>query len=183
MPTQRETRTPAQWYCRLAGLALLFAGVFGWIASAAFDSGSDVQGDLFLGFEVNGWHNLVHLLSGVVLLAAAGRRTSAKTIAILFGVVYGAVAIWGLVDGDSVLGLLPVNVADNILHIALAALGILAGLASQTGEALRTSTSAASGYGRTGRRIESDPIIRDTVAARGTTDTLDPATGREPAGH
>ena len=173
MSTERDPKTPAQWYCLLGGLALLAAGLFGWIADASFGTGGDVDGDLFLGFEVNGWHNLVHLLSGVVLLVAAKRRTPAKTIAILFGLTYGAVAVWGLLD-DTVLGLIPINTADNVLHLALAAVGVLAGLASE-GEPLRTATSE--GHITTGRRIESHPIIRDSVTSGGGP-PLNPGTGR-----
>ena len=138
----RQQMTPAQWYCLLAGISLLLAGIFGFIADATFDTagGSDpeggnvggvLQGDSFLGFEVNGWHNIVHILSGLLLLAAFRRRGPAKSVALAFGVVYGLVAIIGLIDGNDVLGLIPVNPADNILHIALSALGILTGLMSR----------------------------------------------------
>jgi hypothetical protein len=142
----RAERTPAQWYCTLAGLALLLAGIFGFIADASFDTATSgdsdatgnadgaLQGDGFLGFEVNGWHNLVHLASGLVLLAAARRRRSAKTVAIGFGLVYGVVAIIGLIDGSDVIGLIPVNAADNVLHIALSALGVLTGVVSARDE-------------------------------------------------
>jgi hypothetical protein len=126
-----HTRTPAQWYCLLAGLALLLAGVLGFIADSSFDTGSNVQGDSFLGFEVNAIHNLVHLVSGLVLLGAFAKRASAKAVALGFGLVYGAVAIIGLIDGSNVLGLIPVNPADNVLHIALSALGILTGVMSR----------------------------------------------------
>jgi hypothetical protein len=134
--------TPAQGYCLAAGAVLLLAGILGFLADASFDtsasSDADVrgnadgqlQGDGFLGFEVNGWHNLVHLVSGVVLLAAFRRRGPAKAVALAFGVVYGIVAIIGLIDGNDALGIIPINTADSVLHIALAALGIIAGLAS-----------------------------------------------------
>ena len=137
-----RARTPAQWYCLLAGAALLLAGVLGWIADASFGSGADVDGDDLVIFEVNGWHNLVHLASGALLLAAAARRTSARTIALLFGITYGAVAVWGLLD-DTVLGLIPVNAANNVLHIALSAVGVLAALASPGDEPLHTTTDPA----------------------------------------
>src|SRR5215210_6120757 len=139
----RQGMTPAQWYCLLAGLALLLAGIFGFIADASFDtSGSadtdrlgnadgQLQGDGFLGFEVNGWHNVVHIASGLVLLLAFRRARTAKTVALGFGVVYGLVAIIGLIDGNDVLGIIPVNAADNILHIALSLLGIGASLMSR----------------------------------------------------
>ena len=173
-------RTPAQWYCLLAGLALLLAGIGGFIADATFDTGSGIDGDSFLGFEVNGWHNVVHVASGLLLLASYRRRASAKTVALLFGITYGAVALIGLIDGDDVLGLIPVNAADNILHIALSAVGILAALASPGDrDALRTSTATprdeAPATGRRDDRFDRD-AASETAGTTGT--TTDPMTGR-----
>jgi hypothetical protein len=128
--TRHNGRTPAQWYCLLAGLALLLAGAFGFISDSSFDTGDRIQGDLFLGFAVNAIHNLIHVASGLVLIAASPRRASARVVALGFGLVYGLVAIIGLIDGVDVLGLIPINPADNLLHIALAALGIITGLMS-----------------------------------------------------
>ena len=167
--------TPAQLYCLLAGLALLLAGVFGFIADATFDTGkgeeSGLQGDSFLGFEVNGWHNLVHIASGVLLLAAFKRRAAAKTVALTFGIVYGAVAIIGLIDGNDVFGLIPVNAADNILHIALSLVGILAALASPGDrDDMRTSTGTPRDEA-TGNRA--DRFDRERIGT-----TTDPMTGR-----
>jgi hypothetical protein len=148
-----DRRTPAQWYCLLAGLSLLLAGIFGFISDSSFDTGDGVQGDLFLGFEVNAIHNLVHVASGLVLLAASPKRASARAVALGFGLVYGVVAVIGLIDGSDVLGLIPVNSADNLLHIALAALGILTGLISRDDDRGRGSTVV----GRdTGSRFERD---------------------------
>jgi len=141
--THRRGFTPAQWYCLIAGLALLLMGILGFLADASFDTAGSadtdrlgnadgaLQGDGFLGFEVNAWHNIVHILSGLVLLAAFRRRGPAKTVALAFGVVYGLVAIIGLIDGNDVLGIIPVNAADNVLHIALSLLGIGASLVSR----------------------------------------------------
>jgi hypothetical protein len=161
----RGGRTPAQWYCLLAGAALLLAGLLGWIADTTFGSGSDVSGDELVVFEVNGWHNVVHLLSGALLLAASVRRTSARTIALLFGITYGAVAVWGLLD-DTVLGLIPVNAADNVLHIALSLAGVLAALASPDDQPLHTTTAPAA---------RSTPI--EDPAGRLRSDDPDPLTG------
>lgn len=127
---------------------------------------AELQGDGFLGFEVNAWHNIVHVLSGVVLLAAFRRRSGAKAVAVVLGAVYGVVAVIGLIDGNDVLGILPVNAADNVLHLALAVLGIVAGLVSRAdddrgrrGAARRPPLAAAA------RR----PSIRITVAIGPTT--------------
>jgi len=138
--TTDDRRSPAQWYCLLAGLSLLLAGIFGFISDASFDTGDGVQGDLFLAFEVNAIHNLIHVASGVVLLAASPRRASARVVALGFGLVYGLVAIIGLIDGEDVLGLIPVNSADHLLHVALSALGIISGLISRDDDHGRGST-------------------------------------------
>jgi hypothetical protein len=129
--THRVAWTPAQWYCLAAGLALLLAGAFGFLSDSTFDAGGALNGKRFLGFEVNGWHNVVHVVSGLLLLAAYRRRSLARTVALGFGLVYGVVAIIGLVDGNDVVGLIPVNAADNVLHVALSALGIATGLVSR----------------------------------------------------
>ncbi len=125
-------RTPAQLYSLIFGATLLLAGILGFIADASFgDLGSGVNGDKLVGiFEVNGWHNVVHVASGLVGLALAGNAASARLFALGFGAVYLLVTIIGLVDGNSIVGLLPVNTADNVLHIAIALAGIAAGLAS-----------------------------------------------------
>jgi hypothetical protein len=150
-----DRRTPAQWYCLLAGLALLLAGVFGFISDSSFDTGHGVQGDLFLGFEVNAIHNLIHVASGLVLLAASPKRASARAVALGFGLVYGLVAVIGLIDGEDVLGLIPINSADNLLHIALAALGIITGLISRDDDR---------GRGRTVIGESDDRFQRDMAA-------------------
>lgn len=142
-------RTLAQWYCLLAGLALLLAGVGGFLANADFGIGDvpsgTVEGDSFLGFEINGWHNVVHVASGIVLIAAANTRPTAKLVALTFGLVYGLVTIIGVVDGSDVLGIIPVNGQDNILHVALAALGILTGVISKARKGPHRDTRVGSG--------------------------------------
>jgi hypothetical protein len=124
-------RTPAQLYALVFGATLLLVGIVGFIADSSFETGSNVQGSDLIIFEVNGWHNIVHILSGLVGLALWRNARTARMYALGFGVLYLLVTIWGFVDGNSVLALIPVDAADNLLHLAIAALGILAGLASR----------------------------------------------------
>jgi hypothetical protein len=132
------SRTPAQLYCLIFGATLVAAGLLGFAFDAGFDTGSSVDGDKLIGvFEVNGIHNLVHIATGALLLAVAPGRASAKLGAIGFGAVYGLVAIIGIIDGETVLGLIPVNAADNLLHVAIAGLAIASGVLSP-GESKRT---------------------------------------------
>ena len=124
-------RTPAQVYSLLFGAVLLLAGIAGFFVNSGFDIGTDVQGDNLIAFEVNGWHNLIHIASGLAGLALAKSESGARAFALGFGAVYLLVTAWGLITGDNILfGLAPVNGADNALHAAIALAGIAAGLAS-----------------------------------------------------
>lgn len=124
-------RTPAQLYALVFGVALAAAGILGFISDSDFGHlGSGVQGKDFILFEVNGWHNVVHVVSGLTALAVATSARGARRFAVVFGVLYGAVTAWGFAAGDNVAGLIPVNTADNFLHLAIAALGLLAAMLS-----------------------------------------------------
>jgi hypothetical protein len=153
-------RTPAQWYCLLAGLALLLAGVLGFVVDSTFDTGSGIDGDKLVVFEVNGIHNLVHIASGLLLLAASPKRARARAVAIAFGLVYGVVTIIGLIDGETVLGLLPVNPADNVLHIALSALGLISGFMSRADDDTRADSPGTVGETRFDREQRSSARTR-----------------------
>jgi hypothetical protein len=122
-------RTLAQSYCLLVGLVLVLAGALGFVTDAHFGSAHDGRGEL-LGFDVNGWHNLVHIASGLFLLAMRGEPARARAGALAFGLVYAIVAVWGFITGDGVLGIVAIDRADNWLHVALSALAILSALAS-----------------------------------------------------
>lgn len=123
-------RTAAQWFCYIVGPVLILAGLLGFTADGSFEAGNGVDGDTLLGLEVNGWHNLVHAASGLFLLVMASKRASARLASIAFGLIYAVVTVIGLVDGSDILGILPVNGADNVLHIVLTITAIAAGLSS-----------------------------------------------------
>jgi hypothetical protein len=124
-------KTPAQLFSYIIGAVLVLAGILGFFADGDFNTGKDINGDTLLGLEVNGIHNLVHIGSGLLLLALAPKRATAKTGALLFGVIYVVVTIIGFADGRDVLTLLPVNAADNVLHLVLAIVAIAAALLSR----------------------------------------------------
>jgi hypothetical protein len=151
-------KSPAQVYALTFGLTLLLVGILGFFYTADFSTGSAASEpgnkDAVLGvFDVNGWHNVVHILSGILGLALAGSWSGARLYAIGFGAVYLLVAGLGFAagDGETLLGLIPVNTEDNLLHVAIALLGLLAG-------ALTPSTPAPTTTGRGSRALE--PSVR-----------------------
>lgn len=132
------TKTPAQLYALVLGLVLVLVGILGFFVNASFAVGELVERDELIIFDVNGWHNVVHLASGAVGLAMAGTAASARLFAIGFGVVYGLVFVLGLFM-DPLLGIIPINAADNVLHALIAIVGIAAGLASSAEPAPTTA--------------------------------------------
>jgi hypothetical protein len=140
MPDTRNM-TPAQMYALVFGATLLLVGIVGFAVNSKFDTGNGISGDDLIIFEVNGWHNLVHIASGLVGLALFRRNDTARLFALGFGAVYLLVTIIGFADGHDVIGLIPVNAADNVLHLAIAGLGIAAGLASPADNRTRAATA------------------------------------------
>jgi hypothetical protein len=124
-------RSPAQNYALVIGFALTFAGALGFAYSAAFGSPGHT-GSVLGTLEVNGWHNVVHIATGVLGLFVAGSYSAARRYCIGLAAVYTVVAIWGFVLGDhhSILGFIPVNTEDSFLHAFIAVVGCVAGLAT-----------------------------------------------------
>ncbi len=100
------------------GVVFIVVGILGFFAD-----------QYLLGiFEVNTIHNLVHIASGIVaLIAAASSERLSRIYAQVFGVVYLAVFVLGLILGGDLLGLFRVNAADNVLHALLGVLLVLLG--------------------------------------------------------
>lgn len=66
-------------------------------------------------------HNIVHILTGVILLWV-GYKSAAKLGLTLkvFGFIYLIVALIGFFSSGTVLGILAVNGAANVLHLVIA---------------------------------------------------------------
>lgn len=124
-----EPPSPARLYATVVGALLVIVGIVGFFYSASFGSPGEVDDVLGL-FVVNGWENVLHILTGAIGLFVAGY--AARQYALALGALYLIAALWGFAigGGDAVLGLFPVNAADNLLHAILGVLGILAALGS-----------------------------------------------------
>jgi hypothetical protein len=122
------TQTPSTLYAGVVGTVLVFAGIIGFFYSSSFGSPGDVD-SVFGILDINGWHNLVHIATGLLgLLAYTAGAYASRQYALGLGIVYVVVAIWGFAigDGESILGIVPVNTEDNILHTLLGIAGLAA---------------------------------------------------------
>ena len=126
-------RSPAQLYALIFGVVLVVAGIMGFFYEGSFSTGDDAPRDAVLGIlDVNGWHNLVHILTGIIGLVVASSYASSRSYAFGLGLIYIIVAIWGFIlgSGDSILSIVPVNTEDNFLHLFIGFAGIAAGMAT-----------------------------------------------------
>jgi len=138
-----EGSSPARLYCLLVGGVLVVAGIIGFFYEASFAVGNEIVSDDVFGIlAVNGWHNLVHMAIGGLLLIGAG--TAARPTALFVGVLYIVLCVLGFIatgdDGikfiatdDTLIKLVPVNNDDNVLHLILGVTGVIAALATGKG--------------------------------------------------
>jgi Domain of unknown function (DUF4383) len=135
-----ETRSAAQAFALVFGATLVVAGIAGFFYNASFGTGDGTDRDALLGIlDVNGWHNLVHILTGVIGLAVSGAYDGSRLYALGFGGIYLVVALLGFVAGDGIFNLIPVNTEDNVLHLLIGFAGVGAGLLTPSTPAPSTS--------------------------------------------
>jgi hypothetical protein len=122
----REPRVPMHAFAATMGLVFLLAGIAGFIPGITTNydelefAGPDSGAKLLGLFEVSVLHNIVHMLFGVGLVAAA-RYSWSRAYLLGGGVGYLGVVLYGaLVDKEADANILPINNADNILHLVLA---------------------------------------------------------------
>jgi hypothetical protein len=142
------TKTTLQRAAQAVGAVFLLVGILGFIPGIttnydALGVAGHGSGALLLGiFQVSILHNLVHVLFGVAGLLMARTPGQSKNYLLYGGIVYLVLWIYGLLVGhDTPANFVPVNDADNWLHlilgVAMIALALL--LSRDTGR--RTSST------------------------------------------
>jgi Domain of unknown function (DUF4383) len=128
VPVDRATvrRSPVQIAALLYGAVFLLVGVAGFIPGLTTNydqlmvAGHHSEAMLLGIFQVSWLHNIVHLLYGVAGLALARSATGARKYLLWGGLVYLVLWIYGLaVDQESQANFVPLNDADDWLHLFL----------------------------------------------------------------
>ncbi|GAA1341984.1 DUF4383 domain-containing protein [Saccharothrix algeriensis] len=132
----QTSRTPVQMAAMVVGVVFLLVGIAGFIPGLTTNydtlqfAGHHSEALLLGLFQVSILHNLVHLAFGVAGLALARTVRGAYLYLVVGGVVYLLLWLYGLLIGhDSAANFVPLNNADNWLHLLLAVGMIGLGLA------------------------------------------------------
>ncbi len=142
-----KNRQPVQVVALLAGAAFLLVGVLGFVPgiTTGFSdlsfAGRHSDAHLLGLFQISVLHNVVHLLFGVVGLAASRTAGGARGFLIGAGAVYLVLTVYGFLIGHNTpANFVPVNTADNLLHLGLGLGMVAAGLLLARSGAARHTT-------------------------------------------
>ena len=146
MSTQRSL---AQTLALLFGIAFLAAGILGFIPGITTNvgdmkfAGNDSPSELLGIFQVSILHNVVHLLFGIAGIALARTWEGARTYLLGSGLIYLVLFVYGLLVGaTSDANFVPINMADDWLHLVLG-IALLGGwYVSRTSDELVTERPA-----------------------------------------
>lgn len=124
----------------IIGITFIAVGLLGFVPNPIVGSSHNAI------FHADAVHNMVHIISGALFLIVAFAAPARTGLFLkVFGIVYLLLGVIGLVTIGSegmtdLLGFLPINGADNYLHIGLGIGIFLAGLLPQN----KTTTSPTS---------------------------------------
>jgi hypothetical protein len=126
--TGRGAMTWPQMLALAFGAIYLLVGIVGFFVTGFGDFFAHDTNQTLLGFEINGMHNVVHIVIGVAGLLLARTLAGARTYGWLLAVGYGAAFVYGLIAIGKTWDFLSINAADNVLHILTAIVGLVIAL-------------------------------------------------------
>lgn len=144
-----QERSTAQTVALLFGAVFLVTGIAGFIPGITTHYGDlsfagHGSGAKLLGvFQTSVLHNIVHLLFGLAGIGMAKTWEGARTYLVGGGVLYLVLFVYGLfAHGQSSANFVPVNSADNVLHVVLGVSMVAAGLAMKRAVPARRRATA-----------------------------------------
>ena len=139
-------RSPIQSVALLVGVVFMVVGILGFIPGITTNyddlkfAGHNSDAQLLGIFDTSILHNIVHLLYGLAGIALARTLEGARTYLIGGGLVYLVLFVYGAIwHGETGSNWIPVNWADNVLHLALGAGMVVIGVALSKGVVRRTA--------------------------------------------
>ena len=135
------SQSPNRLLGTIFGAVYVLVGILGFAVTSGVGFFA-TEGGLLLGiFEVNIFHNVAHILIGAgLLLAGTSNASAAKTVNSIVGGAYLVLGLAGLFLIGTMLNILALNVADNVLHFGSAAILLAVGLGADKG--IKASTAA-----------------------------------------
>ena len=123
-PADNTTRTLPQTIALAFGAIYLLVGIVGFFITG-FDNFFGHTDETLIVFDINPAHNVVHILIGVAGLLLSRTLAGARTYGWLLAAGYGAAFLYGVFAVGQDWDFLNLNWADNILHLATAAVGVV----------------------------------------------------------
>jgi hypothetical protein len=125
-------RSPNRSIATIVGTLYLIAGIAGVFTASGAGFFSTSGGEILGLFEVNPFHDVLHILIGAALLIAGlSTVAAAKTVTTLIGTVCLVLGMVGLFVIGTPFNVLAMNGADNVLHFASAVLLLAVGLGAE----------------------------------------------------
>lgn len=128
-------KAPVRTAALVVGAIFIVVGILGFIPGITTDydtmamAGHESEAKLLGVFQVSVLHNVVHLLLGIAGVLMSRTVSGARTYLIGGGTIYALLFLYGLiVDHESTANFVPLNTADNWLHLILAVGMILLGV-------------------------------------------------------
>jgi hypothetical protein len=111
-------------YATILGWTFVVVAVAGFFLTG-FGDFFGVDGETLILFGVNPAHNVIHLILGVTyLIGARASDEGARAVVLVLSSAYLLVGVLGLLLMEMSANILAINQADNILHLAVGALGV-----------------------------------------------------------
>lgn len=133
MVTHYGRTTPAQGFALGVGVVYMLIGLIGFGVTGFNGWFDQFYAEKLMVFPLNGIHNLVHIVIGLVWMMSSSTFAKAKRVNLVLGVALGVVALLGFAGLAKWLAIEGAGSPDNYLHLITALASIYLGLAGATG--------------------------------------------------
>jgi hypothetical protein len=111
-------------FAKILGIVLIAIGALGFIPGLTPD------GLLFGIFRTDPFHNLIHLVTGIMVAAAgfADNWDASRRVLLIVAAFYAILTVVGFLSTTGMVFGMPMNMADDVLHLTITVAALLAAL-------------------------------------------------------